>query len=375
MRIAYDVRPLIKKETGVGVYLKNLLENLAEIDKENEYYLFSGSVKDRFPEEKIPEFSKYKLVDVRISVNALNYLWNNLSFPKIDLFFKEKIDVCHSPTPLIIPTKGKKVITVHDLFFLEKPEWCEREIKRDYAKKIKKSIKISDGIITPSYFTKKDVLERFEILEKKIRVIHHGVNKIFTEFIPDEEINSVKSKYNLPKNFILFVGNLEKRKNIINLLKAFSLVCRKINDLSLLLIGDGRAHKKEIIYEVNKLKINEKVSLIGYVKQDELPSFYKLCLAFVFPSLWEGFGLPLLEAIASGVPVAASKTTSIPEVAENSALYFDSNDIEDMAEKLEKILTDIDLRRELIKQGKDTVKKFSWKRAAEETLSFYQEIL
>lgn len=374
MRIGIDVRPFLKRETGVGIYLKNLIWNFSRIDRENSYFLFSSSLKDRFDRRKLPDSSNFYLFDFLFPVLLTNFLWNKLGFPKIDFFFFKRLDIVHSPTPLSIPTKGKCIITVHDLFFFKNPNGTVREMKRDYPKKVAESIKKADGIICPSQFTKSEILRLFECREEKIKVIPHGVDEIFKNEPEKWFLEKVKAKYSLPSQFILFVGNIEPRKNLETLIEAFNIVKKKFPELKLLIVGERVLGFERIKKKIEKEGLEEKIIFTGYVENRELSVIYRTSSAFVFPSLEEGFGLPILEAMSSSVPVLASETSSIPEVAGDCAVYFSSNSPSEIAEKLEMILKDERFRLELIKKGKERAENFSWIRCAEETLKFYKEV-
>lgn len=374
MRIALDVRPFLKKETGVGIYLKNLIWNLSIIDNENTYYFFSSSFKDRFDRKKLPCSSNFFLLDYPFPVSLINFLWNRVNFPKIDFFVFKKVDIVHSPHPLLIPTYGKCIITVHDLFFFKSPDSTVREMRRDFPAKVAYSIERADGIICPSNFTKYEILKLFKCKEEKIRVIPHGVDEKFKREPEEGEVERVKSKYSLPPRFILFVGNIEPRKNLEVLIDAFNVFKEELKDYKLLVVGEKVFGFEKIKKKIERMKMERDIIFTGYVENEELPIIYRLSSLFVFPSLEEGFGLPVLEAMASSVPVLASNTSSIPEVAGDCALYFSPYSPFDIAEKLKLVLKNESLRKNLIEKGKKRVEEFSWRRCAEKTLEFYREI-
>jgi len=374
MRIGIDVRPFLKRETGVGIYLRNLILALSKIDKENSYYLFSSSLKDRFDRRKIPDTPNFHLFDFPFPVSITNFLWNRLNFPKIDYFFFKKIDIVHSPTPLLIPTNGKCIITVHDLFFFKNPDGTVREMRRGYPEKVYESIKKADGIICPSNFTKSEILRFFECREEKIRVIPHGVEETFKKEPEEGFVKRVKEKYSLPPSYILFVGNIEPRKNLETLIDGFSIFEKKFPEIKLLIVGEKVMGFESIKKRIEEKGLEGKVIFTGYVENRELSVIYRLSSVFVFPSLEEGFGLPILEAMASSVPVLASKTSSIPEVAGDCALYFSPDSPEEISEKLETILRNEKIRYEMVEKGKKRVEEFSWVKCAEKTLEFYKEI-
>lgn len=375
MRIGFDLRPFLKEETGVGIYFKNLLLSLSQIDQNNTYFLFSASLKDRFPSSKVPPFSERRFVDFPLPVKLMNFLWNKLTWPPLDYFFGQSLDLTHSPSPLILPTRGKKVVTVHDLFFMDFPHLVNWETRRHFRKKIAVSLLKADGIITVSQFTRNQLLGKVALDERKVRVIYHGLNPLFRSEISPEEIEEARVKFSLPSIFILFVGGLEPRKNLLNLIQALRIIHTKHEKVPLVIAGPKGFHLKKLERKIRENGLDSWVKMIGYVPVEELRIVYRLATVFAFPSFCEGFGLPLLEAMASDLPIAASRASAIPEVAQDAALYFNPEEPEDMADKLILILKDKGLRQSLKAKGKRRVMDFDWKVSAVETLRFYQAVV
>jgi len=374
MRIGFDLRPFLKEETGVGIYFKNLLFHLAQIDNKNEYFLFSSSWKDRFPARKIPALARKDCRDFRIPVRAVNFFWNRLGWPPLDYFFRKELDLTHSPTPLLLPTKGKKIVTVHDLFFMDFPEKASREARRDFFKRTKNSLERADGIVTISRFTKNALRDKFNIPEEKVKVIYLGLDHKFWEDIAPSELEETRRKFDLPSSFILFVGALEPRKNLLNLIEALKIIHNKYKKIQLVIVGPKGEDYKNLEERIGQNRLENWVKILGYLPEKEVRNLYHLASVFAFPSLCEGFGFPLLEAMASGLPIAASSASAIPEVARDAALYFRPEDPENIAEKIVLLLKDENLRRSLQAKGKKRALDFDWKTTASETLSFYQAI-
>ncbi len=375
MRIGFDLRPFLKEETGVGIYFKNLLLSLSQIDQNNTYFLFSASLKDRFPSSKVPPFSEMRFKDFPLPVKLMNFLWNKLTWPPLDYFFGQSLDLTHSPSPLILPTRGKKVVTVHDLFFMDFPYLVNWETRRHFRRKIATSLLRADGIITVSQFTRNQLLAKVALDERKVRVIYHGLDPLFRSEISPEEINKARGKFSLPSIFILFVGGLEPRKNLLNLIQAIRIIHTKHEKVPLVIAGPQGFHQKELERKIRENGLNTWVKMIGYVPVEELRMIYRLATVFAFPSFCEGFGLPLLEAMASGLPIAASRATAIPEIAQDAALYFNPEEPEDMADKLILIMKNKELSQSLKAKGKKRVMNFDWKVSAVETLRFYQAMV
>ncbi len=374
MRIGFDIRPFLKEETGVGVYFRNLLSSLSRIDHSNDYFLFSSSLKDRLPQNKIPPFTKGTFRDFRFPVKTVNFFWYKFGWPRIETFFRTSLDLTHSPTPLVTPTGGKKIVTVHDLFFMDFPQMTRGETKRDFVNRIHSSLFQADGVIAVSQFTKNQLIERFALPEVKVKVIYHGLDQKFrTEILP-EEAERMRRRFSLPPAFILFVGAIEPRKNLLNLAEALQIIHDKEERIPLMIVGQKGLDYKRLQRKIKALGLESWVKMVGYLPDDDVQAFYRSASVFVFPSLCEGFGLPLIEAMASGLPVVASGTSAIPEVAKDAALYFRPEEPEDMAEKIMRALRDEDLRKKLREEGKKRSSEFQWRTTASETLNFYTEI-
>ncbi len=367
MKIAVDIRSFLSRETGVGIYLKNLLFSLAEIDKKNRYLLFSSSFKERLKRDKLPHFNDIKIKDLKIPVKILNFLWFNLSFPSLGLFFKEKPDLVHSPNPLIIPGGRKTIITVHDLAFIDNPSLTTREAQLYFSKGIRRSLQKSDGIISVSQFTKERILKHFgSEIGNKIKVIYHGSDL--------KSVNSIKPKFVIPEKFLLFTGTLEPRKNISTLIKAFSLLRNKIKDLKLILAGALNSSSSHLLRLISVLKLENSIIITGYLKREELKYLYENCFAFIFPSLYEGFGIPVLEAAECQKPSITSDIPVFHELYSDYPLYFSKESPEELCEAILKLDSNSSLYKKKCQMGVKLSKKFSWEKCARETLSFYGEI-
>ncbi len=372
MRIGVDVRPFLSRETGVGTYLRHLLFELARIDADNEYCLFSSSWKERFPTEKIPPFARSRFRDLRIPVRAVNFLWYRLSWPPFERFFGGGIDLTHSPTPVPLPGRSKKIVTVYDLFFLDDPGRSVREARRVFAGNMGASLAAADGILAISEFTRRSILERFPVPEEKIAVAPLGLNPLLAVDVPAAVLEKTRRKHGLPERFVLFVGAVEKRKNLVNLLEALAKVRKAGEPVDLVLVGREGEASAEIGAAVERLGLGPAVRTLGYLPDSEIRDLYRLARILIFPSLCEGFGLPLLEAMASGLPAAVSRTGALPEVGGDAAAYFEPEDASDIARVILELLGDEPRRRELTEKGQRRASGFSWVETARRTLAFYE---
>lgn len=374
MRIVFDIRPFLKQETGVGVYFKNLLFELAALDRENEYCLFSASWKDRFPKDKIPPFAKLKFIDKRWPVRAVNAAWDRFGRPKLDRLFGGRLDLSHSPTPLRLPASGKAIVTVHDLFFMEEPGKADREARVRFLRRTEDSLRAADGIVTISKFSAQAIRDRFGLAAGKIKVTYHGLNRVFTELPTSDEIAGIRRELELSGEFLLFVGALEPRKNVPALIDALAIVHEKHGRIPLVLAGRSGGDAAAIAKRVEKRGLQSWVRRAGYLSDVEIRALYRSAAALVFPSLEEGFGFPLLEAMACGLPAAVSGVSALPEIGGEAAVYFKPEDPEDIARTVLRLLEDEPLRSGLRRRGIQRAGQFSWRKSAEATLGFYQEI-
>jgi glycosyltransferase involved in cell wall biosynthesis len=368
MNIACDIRVFLAAETGVGIYFKNLLSQLAVCDGQNRYLLFSSSWKVRFPLAKIPGFVNRRLIDARIPVKVLNWLWYQGQYPPLEFFFKEEIAIAHSPTPMLLPCRGKKIITVHDLFFITHQQLVQSESRRHFRSQLSKNVSRADGIICVSQATRSQLLEIFPAIAAKTKVIYHGVAPLF--FAALDRQCELRKKYLLPERYILFTGTIEPRKNLPTLLQAL-LKLKQVGIVIPLVITGSRGWGLSEFIALEK-ELGSQVHEIGYVNAADLPLLYREAQLFVFPSLAEGFGLPLLESLASGTPVLCSELAVFHEIGHELPTYFKTTDVADLAEKI----------NFLWKQNKETgremriahARNFTWQDTAARTLAFYRQL-
>ncbi len=363
MNICIDMRPALSRPTGVGTYLQNLVQALSEIDQQNEYHLFSSSWKERYQPAQYP--SRFKIHDRHWPVRLLNFGWNHLSFPPIEFVLGTTVQVVHSPTPLVIPSRrARSVTTMHDLYFYTHPAHTVREMKEDYPKLVKKHCLRSDAVIAVSDYTKKQLVELLGIPSSRIYTIKHGLDPFFLERPPAEQNRQVLEKFVIPGPYLLFVGNQEPRKNLPLLIRAYQNLGI---DVFLVIAGPHG-------WGMEPIELPRGVLLTGYVSKSDLRALYQQAAAVVYPSIEEGFGLPLLEGMASEVPVIASRIPAFQEVCNDSCLYFDPNSELELTEQIRSVLQRNDLRQGLVAKGRERIKKFSWKDSAQKTLDLYMSL-
>lgn len=372
MRIGIDASSTIPPRTGVGNYTHHLLQALGKIDKENEYILYFNYFR---PGKIVPNFEQpnFEKAINRIPSKVQRILHNNFKLP-IELFVG-KIDVFHNPNYFLPPTRGaKEVVTIHDLTFKRFPETQTGKDARYFNKWVPEALKMANEIITDSQNTKRDIIELLGVPENKINVVYGAVDQRFLPINNIQILQEVKIKYNLPEKFLLYVGMLEPRKNIPSLLRAFAVLKKQHFYHKLVAVG-GKGWLYDEIFEIaSQLNLTEDVIFAGYVPDEDLPAFYNLADLFVFPSLYEGFGLPPLEAMACGTPVVCSNASSLPEVVGDAAIMVDPYDMEGLAEAMHKALADVTLQQKMRAKGLKRAKLFSWEEAAKKTLAVYRKV-
>ncbi len=372
MNIGIDIRSLLEKErSGVGEYTYQLLSALFSIDKNNNYFLFYNSFKkidDLLPSDW-KKYSNINFCGFHWPNKLLNFCFKFLRWPKIDRLIMSagKIDLFFIPNLnfVALSREIKKIITVHDLSFLRYPRFFswKRRLWHWFVNP-KKLISGTDKIIAVSENTKKDLMELYKVASEKVEVIYSGVSG----GADISDVEAVKKKYNLPDNFILFLGTLEPRKNIEGLIWAFEIFKRaeKIG-YKLVIVGPRGWLYKNILARAEKSPARDDIKFINYIAPEEKFAFYKLAKLFVYPSFYEGFGFPPLEAARAGTPVIISSVSSLPEVMGEAALMVDPNNPAEMAKVMAECLTDENLRATLIEKGQKQAQKFSWEKCAEET--------
>lgn len=267
------------------------------------------------------------------------------------------------------------VLTVHDLIALDYPQYCRPENALYFRMGLPRSIKKADRIIAVSYAVKNDILRRFNIPPDRIAVVYHGVDPTFKKVTNLFDLNRVRLKYNIPDRYILFVGNLEPKKNLRRLIDAFlHLKKEKAIPHKLLIVGQDGWKNNDVWRKIRTAGRASDIVCTGYVNREDLPAIYSMASLFAFPSLYEGFGMPVLEAMACGVPVLVSNTGALPEVAGNISPLVDPMDVQAIADGIFQLLDDERLRRTNIRYGLDRVRSFTWENTAWQTLEVYNSL-
>lgn len=380
MKIAFDVQPLIdSQKTGVGMYTYFVIKSLLIKFPSDTYILryFSSGVGSI---DNIKAFcGKGCILDKCSWFRAWMYkvLWTFLPVP-YGIFFHKRAEVTqffNYHVPPFVP--GKSFVVVYDMVYKSFPETVRWKTKIMLDMNLKASCRRADRIITISEFSKREIMEYFKVPPNKITVAYCGVDRfIFNENISEETICKVLDKLVLPRKYLLYLGTLEPRKNIERLIEAYSAVKReKPEETPVLVIAGRKGWMYDTIFEkVQKSSLQDSIIFTGYVEDKDVPVLMKGALIFLFPSLYEGFGLPVLEAMACGTPVLTSTVSSLPEVAGDSCLLVDPYSLNEITGAIKRLIEDDDLRYELSQKGLARCSKFSWEATAETFIDAYRQM-
>ncbi len=353
MKIGIDVHSAHQHKTGIGVYTHNLVRELRKLDDHNRY-LFYGQERPK----------NLRTIERMVRENTTLPLRSYL----------DRLDVLHVPgygAPLV--SCGTLVVTVHDLIGMIYPENLGLVSRFYWGTWLPLVVSRADKIIADSFNTKRDLVRLLSVSEEKIRVVHLAADPKFCPVRDTLALHQVKKRFNLHHPFVLYVGTVEPRKNLTRVMEAWARLRRTLKAPHQLVITGFQAWAYAQVRDlIGRLGISRDVVFTGYVRDEELPLLYNASDLFVFPSLYEGFGMPVLEAMACGVPVLTAGTSSIPEVAGDAAVMIDPADVDAMAGAMREILEDGARRQRLAQAGLAQAARFSWEKTARETLEIYE---
>lgn len=345
-----------------------LLRNLEKIDQKNDYtILLPSSPMDDLPKER--EGWRYRILKPK-------KLWTRIALPLALYTAKVKPDLFFSPThyiPRFSPVK--RIVTIFDLAYLHFPEMFNKKDLWQLTHWTKYSIQNAAHIITISSASKKDIIHKYKIKSDKITVAYPGHSEIFKPINDQKKVREVLDKYGIKDSFIIYIGTIQPRKNLIRLIEAVA----RIEGLQLVVVGkttgEGRQGWKfeEILNRPKEIGIEDRVKFTGFVPDDDLPYLLNGADAFVLPSLWEGFGIPIIDSMSSGVPVLVSDVSSLPEIVGSAGLTFNPTSVDQMEQALRVMSTDKKLRQRLIKLGLEQTNKFSWEKMAKTVLKVFEK--
>ena len=369
MRIAIDARKL--RDYGIGTYIRNLLRHLSRIDSTTEYVMLCRAEDCGMTEELGANF---RAVVEPVKAYSIR---EQFQIP-LDLR-REKIDLFHAPHYVLPPlTPCKAIVTIHDCIHLRFPQYLPNKLGYAYARgALWTATHRANRVLTVSEASKRDILKYFRVPNEKIDVIYNAIDERFGQTPDPLEVARVRERYQLNDPFVLYAGNIKPHKNIERVIESFHLLRRGggMEQVKLLIIGDEISKYATLRRAVHRYKLHKHVRFFGFVPDRTLAILYRLAGVFVFPSLYEGFGLPPLEAMASGTPVITSNVSSLPEVVGDAALLVDPHDAAAIADAMRRVLSDASLREDLKRRGLVRAGDFSWERSVRRVHEIYTEVL
>jgi glycosyltransferase involved in cell wall biosynthesis len=369
VRIAIDARKL--GDYGIGTYVRNLLKQLSHQDQATEYVVFCRTSDLPAVEELGPNFRAVVEGSPAYSIREQLRVPLNVRRERAVLF--------HAPHYVLPPlTPCRTVVTIHDCIHLRFPQYLPSRLGYAYARAaLWTAAHRAARVITVSEASKRDILRYFRIPESRIDVIHNAIDDRFWEAPGPENMERVRQRYQLNAPFVLYAGNIKPHKNLERLIEAFHLLRQDpaLRDVQLLIIGDEVSKYATLRRAVHRHKLHKHVRFFGFVSHETLAALYRLADVFVFPSLYEGFGLPPLEAMASGTPVITSNVSSLPEIVGDAALLIDPREPQAISDAIRRVLNDAELRASLRTRGLARAREFSWERSIRRVRQIYGEVL
>ena len=377
MKIAIDGHPLIPPRAGIGQYTYHLIKALARLEPAHQYIVMYPRLTRTLRTREAPIFAE-KCVRV-MSEGRLRFLWfrarrkarRKLGMSPPAERSLGSFDVYHATNYVFTHAvkRARRVVTIHDMTLVLFPEWHPRARVSSMAKEIARSLEIADHILADSASTRDDIVKHFSIRSERISVVPLAADQSFKP-LPDTEVQKVLSDWGLARDgYLLFMGTIEPRKNLLRLLQAVELAGTRAGPL--VIAGADGWGSDEVASRIERLRRAGRLTYLGYVPDDARPALINGARGFVYPSLYEGFGLPVLEAMACGVPVLASNVSSLPEVVGDAGLLVDPCDVDAIAQGMVRLWDDQALRHELSVRGLEQAAGFSWEKTASQTLKTY----
>lgn len=375
MRIAIDVSQIAYKGTGVASYTSELVKHLLREDQKNKYILFGMSLRNQYElnqffsqVKKINSNTVYKIIPLPQTFGTI--LGNTLHIFPLEKMIGN-IDIYHSSDWIQLPSKARKITTIHDLVIYKFPQTSHPNIIKTQKKRLSWVVKECNIILADSFATKKDIEEILHVAYEKVQVVYPGISEVFTK-VSIAQVNRIRRKYRIEGDYILTVGTQEPRKNLKTTLAAFEKIynnqqVNKKRKLELISVG-------KLGWGVTNTSTPANVRLLGYIELNDLPALYAGAKCFIYPSLYEGFGMPVLEAFACGCPVITSQEGSLSELGQDTALFVNPLDTDEIARSIVKIVEDDAFRNKLIQSGFQQVKKFQWQKSAQQILEIYNKL-
>ena len=377
MKIGFDAKRAAQNRTGLGNYSRFVIRGLQESFPENQYVAYVPNERRMQYFDEIPSRDKIKVCFPMTKIwRRLRSLWR--VFGITDDIKRDGIDIFHglsNELPINIRKAGcKNVVTIHDLIFLHYPKYYHLIDRKIYNYKFRRACANADRVIAVSDFTKKEIVRYYGIGESKIDVVYQGCDPIFAKEVADETKKDVSSRHNLPDRFLLYVGSIEERKNLLLAVKAVAMLHKRGEDVNIVAVGRRTPYLDEIVSYAEANGISHFLHIRHGVNYDDLPVFYKLATAFVYPSRIEGFGIPMLEAITSGLPAIGCNGSCLEEAGGPHSLYVNPDDVEGMADAIHSVYNDVSLRQNMIAQGKEYARRFDIAKLTSDLYDVYKTV-
>ncbi|MGD8517201.1 MAG: glycosyltransferase family 1 protein [Anaerolineae bacterium] len=378
MRIGIDYTPAVRQGGGIGRYTRNLIQAVCALDVNNAYTWFVAG-RERRTDAAVEGANNVRVRSVPVSDRVLNIMWQRLRLPVPIQLVTGSLDLFHSPD-FVLPYVGgiPAILTVHDLSFMRLPQFFVPGF-RDYLERaVSRAVQRADHILADSKSTRQDLIELLAVEPDRVSVLYPGIGTRFQRVEDAAELDRVRAKYRLPQRFILGLGTLQPRKNFDGLIDSFQHLMSHQEpvsggpELHLVLCGGPGWMFEQTLASIEQAGLGARIHLPGFVDDADLPALYSLASVLAFPSWYEGFGLPVLEAMACETPVVAADNSSLPEVVGEAGLMVDAADRQGLAHALERVLADEGLRASLASAGLKQAHKFSWEEAARQLLDLYQ---
>lgn len=371
--IAFDAKRITHNSTGLGNYGRYIVEILSHYYPMNEYHLYTPGKGKESLKNKLPKGNNITYHYPNGINSFLKPIWR--SFGITNDLKKQKPDIYHglsNELPFGLKKAGiPSLVTIHDLIFVRFPEFYKPIDRTIYNYKFRKACELGDRVIAVSEMTRQDIIKYYHIPENKIDVVYQGCAPLFLKQASLDERQRVTDKYNLPAHYILYVGSIEERKNLLLIVKAL----HKLNkDIRLIAIGKRTPYTEVVENYIRENRMGQQVTLLSNIPYEDLPVFYQLASLFIYPSFFEGFGIPIIEALHSNIPVIAATGSCLEEAGGPDSLYVNPNDADDLSEKIDWVLSTPSVADRMRAAGKKYVKRFTDKQIADDLMAVYGKL-
>ena len=381
MRIGIDYTSAVWQGAGIGRYTRELIRAVVAQGHAHEYVLFyaaRGLTEQHFLKDLHRLQADFPYVDaapIPLSPHRLAQFWHRLRVPLPVEVFTGRLDALHAPDFVVPPTFAPSLVTIHDLSFLIYPQFAVPGVVRYLSTAVPRSLKRASLVLADSEATRHDLDRLLHVPKEHVTVVYPGVSGAFQP-LPPAVYEPVRHKYGLTDDFLLFVSTLNPRKNVVRIVEAFAALIANVQrpTLHLALVGQRGWLYDEIFATIERLQLAERVRVLDFVDDSDLPALYNAAAACVYPSLYEGFGLPALEALACGTPLVTANNSSLTEVAAGVAVLADAEDVTSIASGIAQVLDDAALRSRFRAAGLERAKRFTWEHAAAQVLACYEQL-